>query len=405
MPLTIKSTGEISSSLFTVDSDGDVINAGELQPTTALSATYLNVGQIGGRRNMIINGAMQVAQRGTSATTMTNAYATVDRVRGFSNGSGAFTGEQYSMSNAELATTGHSKALKILVSTADTSIDAADYYALQQKFEGDDLQHLQWGTSNAKTLTISFWVKSDTTGTYFLTVDKIANGGTAYRLPQEYTINSANTWEYKTITISPTAGSTSFITSSAGAIGGGTGHGLSLYFGFAWGTDYHGVNNTWGTGSYGTNATVNGWMSTVGNDFYITGVQLEVGSVATPFEHRSFGEELALCQRYYYQWNTNDQFNAIAIGMAEQSNELRWVIPFHTEMRAKPAQSLSAAGDFTAWDASHSSDLNTRLAYYAGKNSAFIRYNANTSGFTIGRALVLYAASNTNAAMKFDAEL
>ena len=255
--------------------------------------------QIGGRRNLVINGSMICSQRASSATTMTNAYATVDRFRGFSNGGGAFTGEQYSMTASDIASTGQRKALKVLVSTADSSIAAADYYAIQHKFEGDDLQHLKYGTSDAETMTISFWVKSDTTGTYFFTVDKIANGQTAYRLPQEFTISSADTWEKKTLTISPTAGSTSLITSSAGVIGGGTGHGMSLYWGFAWGTDYHGTNNTWGTGTYGTNATSNGFMSTVGNEFFLTGVQLEVGEVATPFEVRSFGEELSLCQRYF----------------------------------------------------------------------------------------------------------
>ena len=251
-------------------------------------------------RNLIINGSMACFQRATSATTMTNAYGAVDRFRGFSNGGGAFTGEKYDMTTSEIATTGQHQALKMLVSTADTSIAAAEYYALAYKFEGDDLQQLKYGSSSAQSFTVSFWVKSDTTGTYFLTVDKIANGQTAYRIPIEYTISSADTWEQKAITVSPTAGSTSLITSSAGAIGGGTGHGLSLYWGFAWGTDYHGTNNTWGTGTYGTNATANGWMGTVGNDFYITGVQLEVGEQATPFEHRSFGDELARCQRYYF---------------------------------------------------------------------------------------------------------
>ena len=158
---------------------------------------------------------MICSQRATSATTMTNAYATVDRFRGFSNGGGAFTGEQYSMTASDIATTGQRKALKILVSTADSSIASDDYYAIQHKFEGDDLQHLKYGTSDAETMTISFWVKSDTTGTYFFTVDKIANGQTAYRLPQEFNISSADTWEKKTLTISPTAGSTSLITSSA----------------------------------------------------------------------------------------------------------------------------------------------------------------------------------------------
>ncbi len=326
--------------LSKIDSDGIVANG--------ITADSLNIGQIGGRRNLIINGAMQVAQRGTSATAMTNTYATVDRFRGFSNGSGAFTGEQYSMSNAELSTTGHSKALKMLVSTADSSIDAADYYALQYKFEGDDLQHLQYGSSSAKSFTVSFWAKSDTTGTYFLTVDKIANGQTAYRLPIEYIISNADTWEYKTLTVSPTAGSTSFITSSAGAIGGGTGHGLSLYFGFAWGTNYHGTNNTWAEGSYGTNASANGWMSTVGNDFYITGVQLEVGTVATPFEHRSYGEELALCQRYYVKITSSASNDSFGVGVNEDTTRCFTHHAFPVPMRADPTavESTGTATDY-----------------------------------------------------------
>ena len=286
-----------------------------------------------GRRNMVINGAMQVFQRATSATTMTNAYGAVDRFRGFSNGGGAFTGEKYDMTASEIATTGQYQALKMLVSTADTSIAAAEYYALAYKFEGDDLQHLKYGSSSAQSFTVSFWVKSDTTGTYFLTVDKIANGQTAYRIPIEYTISSADTWEQKTITVSPTAGSTSLITSSAGAIGGGTGHGLSLYWGFAWGTDYHGTNNTWGTGTYGTNATANGWMGTVGNDFYITGVQLEVGDTATDFEHRSYGEELPLCQRYYQLFSSGGAGTATG---ASQSASAQSGVTFSTEMRDAP---------------------------------------------------------------------
>ena len=318
--------------------------------------------QIGGRRNLIINGGMQVSQRATSATTMTNAYATVDRFRGFSNGGGAFTGEQYSMTASDIASTGQRKALKVLVSTADSSIASDDYYAIQHKFEGDDLQHLKYGTSDAETMTISFFVKSDTTGTYFFTVDKIANGQTAYRLPQEFTISSADTWEKKTLKISPTAGSTSVITGSAGVIGGGTGHGLSIYFGFAWGTDYHGTNNTWGTGTYATNATSNGFMSTVGNEFFLTGVQLEVGSVATPFEHRSFGEELALCQRYYFQTGAVYYLNTYGNNPSTYSLGI-FVLP--VSMRSNPTVTLSDS----AYGSSFSSSAIDKSSVFVGANN------------------------------------
>jgi len=355
-----------------------------------------------GRRNLVKNGAMQVFQRATSATTMTNAYATVDRFKGFSNGGGAFTGEKYDMTASEIATTGHYQALKMLVSTADTSIAAAEYYALQYKFEGDDLQQLKWGTSSAETLTLSFWVKSDTTGTYFLTVDKIANGLTAYRLPIEYTIDSADTWEKKTIAISPTAGSTSFITSSAGAIGGGTGHGLSLYWGFAWGTDYHGTNNTWGTGTYGTNASSNGWMGTVGNDFYITGVQLELGDNASDFEHRSYGEELALCQRYFQRLQ-DPTLRGIFTG-STSGGASRLAIPTYAKFRANPTISMS--GTFNFWNGGDVYTGDTSTGLFAAPDGFEIDITINSAANTTkGMACASYTTNSTTKIINLDAEL
>ena len=340
-------------------------------------------------RNLIINGSMACFQRATSATTMTNTYGAVDRFRGFSNGGGAFTGEKYDMTTSDIATTGHHQALKMLVSTADTSIAAADYYALQYKFEGDDLQQLKYGSSSAKSFTVSFFVKSNTTGTYFLTVDKVANGQTAYRIPIEYTISSANTWEKKEITVSPTAGSTSLITSSAGAIGSGTAHGLSLYWGFAWGTDYHGTNNTWGPLTFGTNATANGWMSTVGNDFYITGVQLEVGENASDFEHRSFGEELALCQRYFYREVDDDGSMFSWVGFADSSTAAYLQHPHPVEMRAEPSMSTTGtAGDYSLRIGANTVGCsNVPLLSSSTKRVGHVQWRVS-SGLTTGQAVV-----------------
>jgi len=347
--------------------------------------------------NLIINGSMQCFQRATAATTMTNTYGAVDRFRGFSNGGGAFTGEKYDMTTSEIAATGQYQALKMLVSTADTSIAASEYYSLNYRFEGDDLQQLKYGSSSAQSFTVSFWVKSDTTGTYFLTVDKLANGQTAYRIPIEYTISSADTWEQKIITVSPTAGSTSLITSSAGAIGGGTGHGLSLYWGFAWGTDYHGTNNTWST-SYGTNATANNWMGTVGNDFYLTGVQLEIGDTSTPFEHRSYADQLQACQRYYSQ---------IAQGAGvctTTGTNLYLSVKLPVRVRAVP--SVSQTGAMTVNDGSanltqSSASINS---YNEGGtlDSLFVSLN-NFSGLTANRPVVV--RQNTGKSITADAEL
>ena len=256
-------------------------------------------------RNMIINGAMQVWQRGTSAVTATGGntgYGTADRWRFEEGTNGSFTSEKDTLSVADQGTTGHRTALKLLVTGTDTSLTGTEYAYFFQRLEGQDLQHLQYGSANAKTLTLSFWVKSNLTGTYCAYLRKLDN--TAYYVVKEYTISSANTWEKKTITITPTEGSTSLITSAAGAIDNDNGIGLELGFSLAFGPNYQTTKDTWQTAEdYITSNQVN-WLG-ASNNFYITGVQLELGNVATPFEHRTFAEELRKCQRYYWRIDGN----------------------------------------------------------------------------------------------------
>ena len=174
-------------------------------------------------RNFIINGNFQCWQRATAATTVTNAYATVDRYKFTENTSGAFSSER-----STDTPTGTGYSLKLQCTTADASMAAGDYAYFMHLIEAQNLQSLQYGTSSAKTLTLSFWVKSSKTGTYAIALGKMDN--TVYLFVHEYTISQANTWEKKTINISPTAGSTSFITSSAGAIDNDNGTGLALYW-------------------------------------------------------------------------------------------------------------------------------------------------------------------------------
>ena len=260
--------------------------------TTAKIASTVNLG----RRNLVINGAMQIWQRATAATTAVNNYQSVDRFRTNIGGAGVYTTERSTDSPF-----GSGFSLKAQVTTADTSIAGGDYAYLHQDIEGQNLQQLLYGNSSAKTITLSFWVKSNKTGTYTVVFRKLSN--TSYHLVHEYTIGVANTWEKKVITISPTAGSTSFLTASAGAIVNSEVRGLQVGFNLTFGSDYNGAtNNTWTTNTshYATTNQVN-WLDDTSNNFYLTEVQLEVGDTATPFEHRSYGEELALCQRYYEQ--------------------------------------------------------------------------------------------------------
>ena len=243
-----------------------------------------------GRRNLIINGAMQVWQRGTSAASAPNGYSTVDRWKIYESSGGAYTSERSTEHPG-----GGGYSLKCQVTTADTSIGSNQYAFVETGLEGQDLQQVQYGTSNAKHVTVSFWVKSNKTGTYCVAVYKHAGSGTAYMYRKEYTINSANTWEKKTITIPP-------LTKSGGNVQNTNTSGFLLVFGFAWGADFQATDGVWDTNTsgYGTSNQVN-WMDSTSNNFYLAEVQMEVGKVATPFEHRSYGEELALCQRYYEQ--------------------------------------------------------------------------------------------------------
>ena len=252
----------------------------------------------GNFKNIIINGDMRIAQRATSATTITNlTYQTIDRLGGMEYSDGTATLEQHSMSDADEATTGQKFAALWKCTGTDSSIGAAQYAGVYQHIEARNLQQLNYGTSAAKDLTLSFWVKSNTTGTYSIGMSKADN--TVYYIALTYTINSADTWEKKVIHISPTAGSTSLITGANGVINDDNGTGFNMFIYTALGSGYHTASpNTWTTSSvYGTSDQPN-LMSSTSNNWYITGLQLEVGDTASDFEHLPFDINLARCQRY-----------------------------------------------------------------------------------------------------------
>jgi len=284
-------------------------------------------------RNFIINGDFQVWQRATAATAAANnTYNTVDRFYFLLSNDGAATSER---STDTPTGTGYSLLAKC--TTADTSLAAGQYISIGQSIEAQNLQPLQYGTSSAKTITLSFFVKSNKTGTYTATIYKQDN--TSAVIPNEYTINSANTWEKKTITITPTAGSTSLITASGGAIANDIGLGFQVVFGLAWGSTFHGTNNTWSTNGnhYGTSNQVN-WMDSTSNNFYLAQVQLEIGDVANPlFEHEDYGTTLRKCQRYYDQSSVSTgsgpwYFQVAQLGASYGRSQ----IDFQVRMRSSP---------------------------------------------------------------------
>ena len=362
-------------------------------------------------RNLIINGDMKIAQRATGATTITNNsvhYATVDRFAVYESSDAVLTSEQHDMSAADQATTGQSKAMELNVTTVDSSIASGQWCFFTQPVEAQFCQHALYGTSAAKNLTLSFWVKTNKTGTYAVAIDK--NDSTRYRLPITYTVDSADTWEKKVINISPTAGSTSLITAANGAIVDDNGVGFFIWWVLAAGSDFHGTNNTWVSGEkYTTSSQVN-WLDSTDNNFHITGVQLEVGSTATDFEYLPNDVNLQRCYRYTQRHPAIDPtsgsgFCVIGNGYNNSSTVNLSIVNHYVPMRADV--SLTNSGSFrvhhvnaaAATSAATTLDDNTSCS----NNSLLVATVG--SGLTAGQGSSLEQNNDTDAHIILSAEL
>ena len=293
-------------------------------------------------RNILINGDMSQAQRGSSSTS--NGYC-LDRFTMDESTDGAVTVSQ----DTEVPTgQGFKYSLKVDVTTADSSIAAAQYCGFTQLIEGSNLQYIKYGTSSAESLTLSFWVRSTKTGTYCVRFVKEAGSGTRYECPIEYTISSSDTWEKKTITLSPTAGSTSLITAANGAIASSTASGFRVFFALAVGSNFHGTNNTWvaANDKLGTSNQVN-FLDNTSNNFYITGVQLETGTSASDFEFLPYTVNRDRCYRYYYKITFGGGLKYVGFGQVDNdNNRVVAIIPFKIDMRDAPS-ALEQSGTAT----------------------------------------------------------
>ena len=274
-----------------------------------------------GDRNLIINGAQTIAQRGASFSMSTTAGFCTDRFKAVQGSSFDW---QSTLTQESDGPDGFSKSLKVNVDTASTptgSQNAVFYYRL----EGQDCQQLGYGSNNAKTTTLSFWVKSNKTGTYSI---QFANNNPTKYLLVEYSINSADTWEYKTM---------SFVGDTASTVDNDNAEGLDVRWNLAAGpTDLAAPSNTWVStgGIFASNDQVN-LMDAVNNYWQITGVQLEVGNTATPFQHESYGQTLAKCQRYYFKMGTSFSLHGHTLTAATDPYK-RNFFPFPVEMRDTP---------------------------------------------------------------------
>jgi len=283
--------------------------------------TSLNGGPLSGARNRIINGDMRIDQRNSSQTVNSNGNVySVDRWFG----SGVATAGVFTVASSTTAPANFTNSLLATVTTADASIGASNRYILVQRIEGNNVADLGWGTANAKAVVLSFWVRSSLTGTFG---GSVRNSATDRSYPFSYSISAANTWEQKTVSI---AGDTS------GTWLTDTGIGITLSFALGAGSSAKGTAGAWSASNLSSATGAVDLIGTNGATFYITGVQLEAGTVATPFERRSYGQELALCQRYYYRL-TLDIAGRFGVGQCTSTTTALIYTPFFVSMRAAPS--------------------------------------------------------------------
>ena len=351
--------------------------------------------QIGGRRNIVINGAMQVSQRSTSASSITaTGYHALDRFKLLYTDAGTWT-----MSQSSTTPNGFANSLKLDCTSAKSSLASDSRLFLMTSIEGQDVQQFNKGTSDAETYTLSFHVRSNKTGTYQVNIEDNDN---VRIVGSTYTISSANTWEKKEIT---------FPADTTGAFADDTGDSLAIMWALDAGTDNSSgaVPTTWEAKvntDRGAGLNIN-LADNTDNEWYITGVQLEVGSTATPFEHRHFGEEKQLCYRYYYQRQAATNFMKIGHGRAYNTSNSTATYYVPVPMRANPTGTISAAVDVGVAGLSADGTTSVTVAAETYDDFSCFAINVTRSGadYTTGNIFQVEADDNTSMKIMLDAEL
>lgn len=307
----------------------------------------LNIGQIGGTRNKIINGAMTIDQRNAGAAVSANGAYPTDRWQlGISGGT-------WSVQQSSTAPAGFSKSTAITISTG-YSKSVSDQNNFRQFVEGSNIYDLGWGASGAQSVTLSFWVRSSLTGTF---AGSLMNSAFDRSYVFTYSISAADTWEYKTVAIEGDTSGTWLTTNGVG---------IRVFFDLGSGSNSETTAGAWTAGEYRRVSGAVDVVATTGATFYITGVQLEAGDTATPFEHRSYGAELALCQRYALVLNSNDSnlANRMGFGMSSGATNAYCQIRHPVPMRAKPSlTTVIAAGQTINLSDTSGATTTTSLVY------------------------------------------
>jgi hypothetical protein len=368
---SVTNTGDTNTGIFfpAADTVGVAVGGTEIwrygsNPTTA--------------KNLIDNGAMTVAQRGTlTGQGPNNEYTGLDRFAIEANGSiqARFTTSQ---DTDVPAGAGFGYSLKVDCTTAEVTVASADGSLIAQRIEAQNLQHLDYGAAGAKTLVASFWMKSPKSGTHCVSLDQPDGGSTYIR---EFTVASADTWEKHTVT---------FPGDASGTINNDTGAGLELKFPLFMGATYQGTADTWtGSGTQWATSNQQNLLDNTANNFYITGVQLEVGSVATDFEHEDYGTTLAKCQRRLLRMNEAGAAVHFAVGRARLTSSAYALATFPVTMASTPTQTVSAAGDLRIGYANTTVTPSGFVDQGANNHTAFMEATG-TAVLTVGESISLY---------------
>jgi len=342
-------------------------------------------------RRININGNFFIWQRGTSAITVSgDDDFTCDRFKGWANGGGTFTVEQ----STDVPNNEFEFSAKLTNTATDGSVAAGDDYRWATDIEGYDVARLAYGTSDAKTATLSFWVKSSLTGTY---CGAFYSTTASRHYIYEYTISSANTWEKKTITVEG---------DTTGSWNRTNGNGLRIYWGFGSGSDVQGTADVWAAGEKWETTNQAAWIGSASATFFIAGVQLEVGEQATPFEHRSYGDELARCQRYFYNFadGSVDSDAPISVGTYYSTNIIYSGVKLPVTMRAAPTLvTASGTSYYVAFRAADSDPFDSIVLSLSTPDYLEFNGQTNVSG-TAGHGCFL-RLNNASAKLQLDAEL
>jgi hypothetical protein len=351
-----------------MSSDGNI----SVTNTLAMGSSYL--------RNRIINGAMVIDQRNAGASVTIGAGAntyTLDRWLGFGSQASKFSIQQNAGSVTSPA--GFINYLGVTSSSAYT-VGSSEQFVLVQPIEGLNITDLNWGTANAQTITLSFWVRSSLTGTFG---GSLRNSAVNRSYPFSYTVSSTNTWEQKSITIAGDTTGTWLTTNGVG---------IYLAFGLGVGSTLSGTAGSWSAANYASATGATSVVGTNGATFYITGVQLEVGTVATPFERRLYGTELALCQRYLPAFiPTSTGTGQGPVGQSYAATNALVAIPFQVPARVFPTGiSVTNATNFAVTQANTTRSTASAVNFNGGSPYGGVIDVAVASGLVAGSATVLW---------------